>query len=98
VSHRLLVEPNRPLPDVIREVRTTAALQPAWRRETFMTERFGSGDSESAVTACVKNLFTTERLWIHMAVSEFLSVGRPTASEMNDIGRGLFAALTRFID
>jgi len=98
VAYRLLDTPDRPLPDVIREIRTASLEQPSWRRETFLTERFGSSNTSTEIGACIDNLFTSQRFWIDYPVGQFLNVRRPLESELAQISRGFISAIRNFVD
>lgn len=88
--------PNRPLDDVVREIRTNIAADPLWRYSAFYSQRFGS--SIANAKAAATDVFTSGNIFVDTAVrftfdgitmdvrSGYQGPGiPPTATELNAI-------------
>lgn len=102
VAKRMHADPDRPVADIIRELRIREQADPAWRYGAFIDERFG-GDRDNVAQAAA-DIFTTTDVVIVNSVRA-LMVGRNNdqpvryppvlSTEPTDFGMGFALALER---
>lgn len=61
---------NRPIDDVVREVRANIAANPTWRYSAFYSQRFSS--NWSTAKAAAVDVFTSGNLFVDGAVTYFI--------------------------